>query len=241
MDKELLRVVIIAVGLLVIVGMLGWHFFKNKNLLGSASFFSAQRPDDDDDDDDNNNEEEEDDAAQDNDKLSAKKEAEIAEPIVQHDLGEPQNAVASVTHNHDDDDLEEPVPRFVAPEIIQFSVVAKTPEGFNGMDLRHAFLIAHMEYGKLKIYERIDENRMVDFGAACLVEPGTFPETDLDLFFCPGVVFFMQPGILDDAQKVFNDFLEAVNLVAFELDGNIIDHERKPLTNATIMLLKQSI
>ena len=32
MDKELLRVVIIAVGLLVIVGMLGWHFFKNKNL-----------------------------------------------------------------------------------------------------------------------------------------------------------------------------------------------------------------
>ncbi|TSA41926.1 MAG: cell division protein [Methylococcaceae bacterium] len=238
MDKELLRVVIIAVGLLVVVGMLGWHFFKNKNLLGSASFFSAQRPDDDEEDD---NEDENEDDAQDNDKLVAVKEAELSEPPVQQDLGEPQQAAASVTHTIEDDDLEEQAPRFVAPEIIQFSVVAKTPEGFNGMDLRHAFLIAHMDYGKLKIYERIDENRMVDFGAACLVEPGTFPETDLDLFFCPGVVFFMQPGILDDAQKVFNDFLEAVNLVAFELDGNIIDHERKPLTNATISLLKQSI
>ena len=31
MDKELLRVVIIATGLLVIVGMLAWHFLKNKN------------------------------------------------------------------------------------------------------------------------------------------------------------------------------------------------------------------
>ena len=42
MDKELLRVVIIATGLLIIMGMLAWHFLKNKKFSQGMGFFAEQ-------------------------------------------------------------------------------------------------------------------------------------------------------------------------------------------------------
>lgn len=140
------------------------------------------------------------------------------------------------------EEAEEPIqPRFIAPEIIQFRVLAKTPEGFNGLDMLKAFRIAQLEYGNLKIFERYDDNRLVDFGVLCMVDPGTFPDHDVDQFYCPGLVFFMQPALVDDAVRVFDDFLEAINIVAVELDGTLLDHEKKPLTNATIKMIRQSL
>ena len=105
----------------------------------------------------------------------------------------------------------------------------------------NAFGIAALEYGSLKIYERLDAKRLVDFGVACMVEPGTFPDSDLDSFYCLGLVFFMQPGALDDAQAVFDDFIDTIQLLAVELDGIILDHHREPLSEATIQSLRQSL
>ncbi len=229
MDKELLRVVIIATGLLIIMGMLAWHFLKNKKFSQGMGFFAEQ------DYTGNINE-----SLVINDDFDGRDDFEIT-PVEKS-----AESVASLLDDVDndfefDDEMVEPIPRFVAPDIIQFSVVAKTAQGFNGLDLFKAFQIAQLEYGSLKIFERLDANRRVDFGVACLVEPGTFPNSGLEAFFCPGIVFFMQPGLLDDAPKLFNDFLEAVNIVAVELDGDILDHQREPLTNATIQLIRESL
>lgn len=230
MDKELLRVVIIATGLVVIVGMLAWHFLKNKKFSQNMGFFADQEFTG------NINESlvvhnEHDDF----DVVPVKKSARyVDEPSDQ--------LLADFDGDFDfDDELAEVPPRFVAPDIIQFSVVSKTTEGFYGLDLLKAFQIAELEYGSLKIFERLDAGRMVDFGVACMAGPGTFPDTGMESFHCPGVVFFMQPGVLDDATKVFDDFLEAVNILKVELDGEVLDHERKPLTNATIQLIRQSL
>ncbi|MGR9037665.1 MAG: cell division protein ZipA C-terminal FtsZ-binding domain-containing protein, partial [Gammaproteobacteria bacterium] len=138
-------------------------------------------------------------------------------------------------------DDEEPPPRFSVPDIIQFSVVAKTEEGFNGVDLANAFRLAGLEFGTLKIYERLDPNRLVDFGVASMVSPGTFPEDNLESFYCPGIVFFMQPSQLEDASAVFEDYVETIQLVAAELEGEIRDHQRQPLTDATVQLIRQSL
>ncbi|MDD2801503.1 MAG: cell division protein ZipA C-terminal FtsZ-binding domain-containing protein, partial [Methylococcales bacterium] len=96
-------------------------------------------------------------------------------------------------------------------------------------------------YGSLKIFERLDANRLVDFGVACMVEPGTFPDYDLEDFYCPGIVFFMQPEALDDAQAVFDDYVETIKLLAEQLDGVILDHRRQPLTDATVEAIRQSL
>jgi len=51
-------------------------------------------------------------------------------------------------------------------------------------------------------------------------------------------VFFMQPGELDDARAVFDDFVETIQLLANELHGEVWDHKRQPLTDETIAAIR---
>lgn len=221
MDKELLRIVIIATGLIIIMGMLTWSYLKNKKSQEDLDAYDDQefkvkryKP-----------------IPVDDEKIEI-------EPIesVDHHYSDPQDAI----FEPEEDDIEPPQ-REPVPAIIQFSLLAKAEEGFNGIDLINAFGIVGLEYGNLKIFERLDPNRLVDYGVACMVEPGTFPDSNLDTFYCPGLVFFMQPAALDDAQAVFDDFIETIQLLAIELDGIILDHRRDPLTDATIQALRQSL
>jgi cell division protein ZipA len=224
MDKELLRIVIIATGLMIIMGMLTWSYLKNKKSQEGLDFYDDEvfrSPPDkslniDDDGD-------------------FEIDIETSE-AVDHHFSDQDDAV----FEPEEDDIEPP-PRVSVPAIIQFRLIAKADEGFNGIDLINAFEIVGLEYGSLKIYERLDANRLVDFGVACMVEPGTFPNSDLDSFYCPGLVFFMQPGALDDAQAVFDDYIDTIQLLAIELDGIVLDHHRQALTDATIQSLRQSL
>jgi cell division protein ZipA len=221
MDKELLRIVIIATGLMIIMGMLTWSYLKNKKSQEDMDFYDDQEF-----------------SGQRNNPLAIDDEETDSEPIeaVDHHYYDQEDAI----YEPEEDDIEPP-PRVAVPAIIQFSLIAKADEGFNGIDLANAFGIVGLEYGNLKIYERLDANRLVDYGVACMVEPGTFPDSNLDTFYCPGLVFFMQPGALDDAQAVFDDYMETIQLLAIELDGIILDHHREPLTDATIQSLRQSL
>jgi cell division protein ZipA len=158
----------------------------------------------------------------------------------------PAIVTAENYYSTDEDDEEEedssPIQtRIATPAIIQFCLAARAEEGFNGLDLIRAFRIAGLKYGNLKIFERIDNNQLVDFGVACMVEPGTFPSNNLESFFCPGIVFFMQPDALDDAVAVFDDYVETIRMLAIELEGDIWDHQRQPLTEATVLAIRQSL
>jgi len=221
MDKELLRIVIIATGLMIIMGMLTWSYLKNKKSQANMDFYDDQKF-----------------KGQPSNPLTIDDEKIDSEPIetADHHYYDQDDAV----YEPEEDDIEPP-PRVAVPAIIQFSLIAKADEGFNGIDLVNAFGIVGLEYGSLKIYERLDANRLVDFGVACMVEPGTFPSSNLDAFYCPGLVFFMQPAALDDAQAVFDDYIETIQLLAVELDGIVLDYHRQALTDATIEAIRQSL
>ena len=221
MDKELLRIVIIATGLIIIMGMLTWSYLKNKKSQEDMDFYDDQEF-----------------RGPHNNPLTIDDEKMDSKPIeaADHHYYDREDAL----YEPEEDDIEPP-PRVAVPAIIQFSLIAKADEGFNGIDLINAFGIVGLEYGSLKIYERLDDNRLVDFGVACMVEPGTFPNTNLDTFYCPGLVFFMQPGALDDAQAVFDDYIDTIQILAVELDGIILDHQRQPLADATIQSIRQSL
>jgi cell division protein ZipA len=237
MDKELLRIVIIATGLIIITGMLAWAFVKNTKYRRSLDDFEDETPPNtgrpqravmDDEDFPDVFDENEDEAVQIAPAVTASKPSLYQEPEID-DLVD------------DEEDNEAPEPRFAAPSIIQFSVVANQDEGFNGLDLAHAFDIVDLEYGNLRIYERLDSKRLVDFGVASMVPPGTFPEQDLEAFYCPGIIFFMQPGELEDAVSVFDDFVQTAVFIANELDGTVLDHEHKPLSEKTVELIRRSL
>ncbi|MDO9163092.1 MAG: cell division protein ZipA C-terminal FtsZ-binding domain-containing protein [Methylococcaceae bacterium] len=228
MDKEILRIVIIATGLLIVLVMLAWAYLKDKKAREDHEIFGDEidvNPDpslivDNDDDFD-------------------------VVPV--HTTKAPiseDNYFDDEDHDTDwygDDEAEDQQPRLITPAIIQFSIITKADEDFNGADLVNAFNQVGLEYGSLKIFERLDANRLVDFGVACMVEPGTFPDHDLESFYCPGIVFFMQPEALDDAQAVFDDYVETIKLLAEQLDGVILDHRRQPLTDATVTAIRQSL
>ena len=237
MDKEILRIVIIATGMVVVIGMLILAYIKDKKAQEEMDFY-----------DDDADEE-----------LAIDTIGDTKDDFIIAPLGAAKsNAGARQAHDKSDryydedddddgneyyeqDDDVEPPPRAAAPAIIQFSIITKADEDFNGADLVEAFEMVGLEYGSLKIFERLDTNRLVDFGVACIVEPGTFPDRDLDKFYCPGIVFFMQPEALDDAPAVFDDYIETINLLAAKLDGVILDHRRQPLTDATVQAIRQSL
>ncbi len=234
MDKEILRIVIIATGMLVVLGMLAWAYIKDKRAQEDMDFYDDEGD-------------------------YAEEALAATAPIDDDDfditpIGGGSDATAAPNKSdryYDDDDEEEeyfapdddvePPPRTAVPAIIQFSIITKGDEDFNGVDLVEAFDSVGLEYGSLKIFERLDESRLVDYGVACIVEPGTFPDKDLDQFHCPGIVFFMQPEALDDARAVFEDYIETIALIAKKLDGVILDHRRQHLTEATVEAIRQSL
>ena len=228
MDKEILRIVIIATGMLVVLGMLAWAYIKDKRAQEDMEFY----------DDDDAEEPLEVTALIDDDfditPLGAVGAAQVHEKSDRYYDEEEDDYYAP-------DDEVEPPPRAAVPAIIQFSIITKGDEDFNGADLVEAFEMVGLEYGSLKIFERLDENRLVDYGVACIIEPGTFPEKDLDQFHCPGIVFFMQPEALDDARAVFEDYIETIALLAKKLDGVILDHRRQHLTEATVEAIRRSL
>lgn len=129
----------------------------------------------------------------------------------------------------------------VMPALIEFSLVARADEGFNGLDLFDAFERAGLKYGSVKVFERIDDDRLVDFAVASMLEPGTFPDTELEEYFCPGIVFFMQPRELDDPAAVFEDFIDTIDQLADELDGVVWDNQRQPLSAETVEKFRQNL
>jgi cell division protein ZipA len=232
MDKELLRIVIVLVGVLVMIGMLLWHFFK--------SFRQNQHIDDYDD-------------------SGYDDKAEDFEPEFGHDEFEKysHNDVVDGDALLDDYAIKpkprqpgaQPVaPEFKAaasdhelPKLIEFSLVARADQGFNGTELINAFNQAGLKYGSVRVFERVDKNRLVDYAVASMVEPGTFPDHNLEDYYCPGIVFFMQPREVDQPLAVFDDFIETIDILAEELDGVVWDHQKQPLTAETINQFRQNL
>lgn len=224
MDKDLLRIVIIALGALVVAGMWLWHvlrkgskvrrrrgFFQDDEVLDSIDESLVIKAGDDD--------------------------FEIV-PLGSAIDDAAQESAAEAP----DDQVPQAEPSISGlPRIIQFSIVSRAEDGFNGMDLAAALDAVGLRYADIKIYERVDSNNLVDFGVASMVPPGTFPESNLADFNCPGIVLFMQPREVDDPAAVFDDFVKTMHRLASKLDGIERDETQQPLSEEKIQRLREQM
>ncbi|MCF6250024.1 MAG: cell division protein ZipA C-terminal FtsZ-binding domain-containing protein [Methylococcaceae bacterium] len=227
MDKDLLRMVIIAIGIIAIIGMVLWSAYNNKRARRDIDFYDKGNP------------------------LDNIDKSLIVNTVnddfdivslgsaLDEDLAPDPITVAS--ESIQSPEAKTQVNNFEVPKIIQFSIVAVADEGFNGRDLDDAFQQVGLEYGSMKIYERLDEQRRVDFAVASMVEPGTFPETNRESFNSPGIVFFLQPGELENPLEIFDEFIQTINFLSVNLDGIKWDHNRQPLSEETIQALRMQI
>jgi cell division protein ZipA len=218
MDKDLLRIVIIAIGGIVILGMILWSVIRNKRPQRSFDFYDEGNPFDNVDSSLVINTENDDfDVVP----LGSALDEVAIEP----------SAVATGEQTHD----------FVIPEIIQFSIIAETDKGFNGKKLADAFELVGLRYGSMKVFERIDEKNRVDYAVASMIEPGTFPDADFELYDFPGLVFFLQPNEVDKPLSVFNELIETMGRIENQLKGVIMDHNRQPLTEETLQQFRMNL
>jgi cell division protein ZipA len=243
MDKELLRIAIIATGFIIIVGMVISAYLKDKKAREDDDFY----------DDDEFEEEFEDDDIEEEFVAPVKKPSitqtlknaysekiQLRQQVPQHNVAE------KITPEFDEPEErhEEPVARpLAAPAIIHFSVITKGNEDFNGVDIFNTLEELGLEYGSTKIFERIDEHRFVRFSVACITEPGTFPSEDKEIesFYCPGVSFFMQPEGLDNCVAVFDDYVATIVSFAQLMNGMVLDHRRQVLTQEMVAAIRKSL
>ena len=240
MDKELVRIAIIATGMFIMIGMIFSSYLKDKREREEELDFY--------------DDEFEDELIQHDDVFEAapvsslKKTSDSTPNNVSLSKNIPPASNSSAADSEVEDAFfeethaAEPPPRpAVTPSIIQFSVITKGEEDFNGADIFYALENLGLEYGSMKIFERIDENRFVHFGVVCMVEPGTFPDNNLANFYCPGVVFFMQMDGLEDPVSVFDDFVHTIVLFAQQMDGVVLDHRRHVLTHEMVEAIRRAL
>jgi cell division protein ZipA len=128
-----------------------------------------------------------------------------------------------------------------APFLIQISVVAGEEGHFNGAALREALLELDLIYGDMGIYHRYDRDyRQPLFSVASLVEPGTFP-LNMEDFECPGVVMFFQPPQVEQPLAVFEDLVNACHQLAYRLGGMEWDEKRQILSDEKVALMRSRL
>ena len=235
MDKDLLRIVIILIGALVIAGMLLWNFLSSRKKRRKINFYDNRDP------------------LEHIDESLILKTSDDDFDIV------PLGPVIDKSMTQDDqllfDGEEEPSnykhivepeienknQRIEIPTIIQFYIAAKNGTDFKGVDLVKIFAQLGLQYGSVKVFERLDADRRVDFAVASMVEPGVFPNEKLESFTTPGIVFFMQPKEVDNAGSVFADLISTMHQISIFLDGDELDGHRALLSEATIQSLQENL
>lgn len=127
----------------------------------------------------------------------------------------------------------EPEPERVPSKIITITIMARDPYGFKGADLIHALEAADMQFGKNDIFHRY-HNEEILFSIVNAVEPGFFILETLAGEYVPGITMILLPEQVEDPELAFDKFIRAAKQIAFALNGEMLDHARRPLTMAMI-------
>ncbi len=259
MDKDLLRIVIIAVGALVILGMILWGVFKNGSKRNKINFYDDNDPlenvdpslivsTEDDDFDIIPLSTRENDAYQVKTRLNSdyKQEthqsAEYMQEAPQSDDGIDLDLDIKLDQEESTDEIPEnvSVPKQL-PSLLQLNIVAQAEEGFTGTQLLEACEQVGLVYGNVKVFERLDILSRVDYAVASMAEPGVFPGDNWDTYRCPGVTFFMQPREVENAAAVFDEMINTIGQLSALLKGDVLDQSQQPLTEEALHEIKVSL
>jgi len=215
MDKDLLRLVIIGLGLVVVFGFLTVAYIKNKPSQSRRLFNKDDRG-----------------LGSIDDSLVINTEHDAFDIVPIDVVDQPSDE-----WGEDLNENENTGP----PAFIQLSVVASSEQGFNGFSLQKEFEVLGLIYTDLQIFQSISPKNEVRFSIACLVEPGVFPIDEMAEFFCPGVVFFMQPDEVDDPVHCFDQLVASINHIAHALDGEVRNADHGLSSSQSIQSIRRTL
>ena len=152
--------------------------------------------------------------------------AEHAEPA-------PASVAAENTAQQDPGRL----PRDIDPEVFMLNVLARSREGFRGEDILHILLACDLRFGDMNFFHRheFEAGRgAIQFSVANMMQPGVFDIDNMGDLHTPGLVFFVTLPGPEDMMKAFDYMLETAQAVARNLDGDVLDESRNPLSKQSL-------
>ena len=121
-------------------------------------------------------------------------------------------------------------------KLVSIHVVALSGRRFYGNDLKALFDKHGYSYGRMSLFHCTLDGEKV-FSIANMVKPGTFDEDQMRAFETPGITLFMRLPIDLDSDVAFDFLIQEAKELAAELDGQLRDGNRNPLSEQTIQHL----
>ncbi len=118
-------------------------------------------------------------------------------------------------------------------DVYVINVMARDGRQLLGPDLARGLQLLGFCFGDMSIYHRhleMNGQGEVLFSLVNMVKPGTFDPDTLSRFSTPGVSLFMQLPPSGRAVAQFDLMVRAADKLAGEVNGLLMDQERRPLT-----------
>jgi len=136
------------------------------------------------------------------------------------------------------------LPRGANTHVFILYVVARSEEGFAGMDILEALLACDLRFGDMDFFhrhERASGRGPIEFSVANMMKPGVFDIDNMEPLQTRGLMFFVTLPGPSDMLKAFDYMYETTKVIAKALDGDIQDEKRSVVTRSSLEHMRQQI
>lgn len=115
-------------------------------------------------------------------------------------------------------------------ELLVMYVAAGEKGQFMGYELMQSLMAQGLQAGPMDIVHRYDEEGRIIFSVASAAGAGTIDLTNMGDFITPGLCLFIYPKKAVRPRHAFNEMVDCAIQLADDLDGQVLDHHRRPWT-----------
>ena len=136
------------------------------------------------------------------------------------------------------------LPRGANTHVFILYVVARSEEGFAGMDILESLLACDLRFGDMDFFHRHElasGRGPIEFSVANMMKPGVFDIDNMEPLQTRGLMFFVTLPGPTDMLKAFDYMYETAKVVAKALDGDIQDEKRSVVTRQSLEHMRQQI
>ena len=126
-------------------------------------------------------------------------------------------------------------------EVIILSLMAGEGNTFNGMQLLDAMELCGLHHGEMGIFHYTElESGKPLFSIANVLEPGSFDLANIGDIETPGLAMFMRLPAPIDGEKALLTFVQQAKRLKEQLSGKLTDGQRRELSRETLDDLKNT-
>ncbi len=136
------------------------------------------------------------------------------------------------------------LPRGANTHVFILYVVARSEEGFAGMDILESLLACDLRFGDMDFFHRHElasGRGPIEFSVANMMKPGVFDIDNMEPLQTRGLMFFVTLPGPTDMLKAFDYMYETAKVVAKALDGDIQDEKRSVVARQSLEHMRQQI